>query len=579
MLKSGLTAKQEDLIKQERHWLADLQTILGKLGISKEEQATLNDSIEQLDELFLLVVVGEFNAGKSAFINALIGQTLLKEGVTPTTAEINVLKYSDSPSDEMTEAHLRVITQPLEMLRHLNIVDTPGTNAVIQEHQEITEHFVPRSDLVLFITSADRPFTETERTFLSRIREWGKKVVIIINKIDIFENEVDLNKVIEFVRENATVLLGAGAVPEIFPISGRLALRSKLNDDSASWEQSRFERLEDYIRETLDETTRLRLKLLNPLGVGDNLVSHYAEVIDERMTLLVDDLDTLENLDAQFKLYEDDMQRDFKYRLADIENLLFDLEKRGHAYFDETIRVARVVDLVKKDYIRRGFEEQVVANLGQLIEEKVNELVDWMVNADLNQWQAVTDYLKERKQEYDNKLIGEIDTNFRYDRDRLVEAVARSVQRVVDSYNKEVEATKIADGARNAVIGTAITEVGAFGLGAVAMAIVTGAMLDVTMFLGASGVAALGFFIIPRSRETAKKDLTNRMNELRVHLSTTLTSQFDKEMTRSVQRIKDAIAPYTRFVRAERVKLEESQKDLNEAQRTQARLRAEIEAM
>ena len=69
-----------------------------------------------------------------------------------------------------------MITAPVEMLREINIVDTPGTNAVRREHEALTREFVPRSDLVLFITSADRPFTESERAFLQSIREWGKKV-------------------------------------------------------------------------------------------------------------------------------------------------------------------------------------------------------------------------------------------------------------------------------------------------------------------------------------------------------------------------------------------------------------------
>ena len=60
-----------------------------QFGADPSDSDTLGKSLEQLDELFLLVVVGEFNAGKSAFINALLGQRLLKEGVTPTTTQIN----------------------------------------------------------------------------------------------------------------------------------------------------------------------------------------------------------------------------------------------------------------------------------------------------------------------------------------------------------------------------------------------------------------------------------------------------------------------------------------------------------
>jgi len=107
----------------------------------------------------------------------------------------------------------------------MTIIDTPGTNAIIRKHETITTHFIPRSDLVLFVTSADRTFTESERAFLEHIRDWGKKVVFLINKIDILESDQEIAQVESYVRENAYLLLGVS--PEVFPISARGALRSK----------------------------------------------------------------------------------------------------------------------------------------------------------------------------------------------------------------------------------------------------------------------------------------------------------------------------------------------------------------
>ena len=127
---------------------------------------------------------------------------------------------------------------------------------------------MPRSDLVLFVTSADRPFTETERAFLEQVRGWGKKVVIVINKIDILESEREVEEVRGFVAENARALLGFS--PEIFPVSARLALRAK-QGEPAAWAASGFEALERYIAATLDAPGRVHLKLLNPLGVGASL--------------------------------------------------------------------------------------------------------------------------------------------------------------------------------------------------------------------------------------------------------------------------------------------------------------------
>src|SRR3972149_409510 len=88
-----LNEDQENLIRTERKVLSDLQLTMVEFGGKSEESDLLGKSISQLDELFLLVVVGEFNSGKSAFINALLGQRILQEGATPTTSQIDVLQY------------------------------------------------------------------------------------------------------------------------------------------------------------------------------------------------------------------------------------------------------------------------------------------------------------------------------------------------------------------------------------------------------------------------------------------------------------------------------------------------------
>ncbi len=56
------------------------------------------------------------------------------------------------------------------LLRDVNVVDTPGTNVILERQQRLTEEYVPRADLVLFVMSADRPFTESEVDFLKYIR-------------------------------------------------------------------------------------------------------------------------------------------------------------------------------------------------------------------------------------------------------------------------------------------------------------------------------------------------------------------------------------------------------------------------
>ena len=562
MLTKILSPVEDELLREERRVLARLRTALVRFHAAPEHQAALDRSIEQLDELFLLVVVGEFNSGKSAFINAIAGERILQEGVTPTTAQINVLQYGDEPGREVREPALHVISAPVPLLRDIHIVDTPGTNAVIREHERITAEYVPRSDLVLFVTSADRPFTETERAFMEQVRGWGKKVVVVVNKIDILEGQAEIDQVLRFVSDTARDMLGFS--PEVFPVSARLALRGK-QGDAAAWEGSRFQALEEYIGTTLDAPARIELKLLNPLGVGSSIAERHLHVARARAALLKDDFATLDEVDRQLGMYERDLQRDLEFRMADIDRILLEMERRGHEFFDETMRIGRVMDLLNRSRIQQGFEQQVVADAPQQIERKVGELVDWLVDADLRQWQAVTAHLAERRRQYRERIVGDDEPGrFHYDRTRLIDSVGREAQRVVDSYDRKAEASELANNARNAVATAAAVGAGALSLGTIVTFAATTAAADVTGIVLASVIAAIGFFILPAKRKQAKEEMRRKIADVRQRLSKALKTQFAAEITRSGDRIRESIAPYSRFVRAEGEKLKETEEELRE---------------
>ena len=119
----------------------------------------LRSNVSIFPQLFLVVIVGEFNSGKSAVVNAMLGNSVVPEGILPTTNEITVIKYAESPALERVEQDvdgLFVRYTSAELLKEINIVDTPGTNVILERQQRLTEEFIPRADLVLFVLSADR---------------------------------------------------------------------------------------------------------------------------------------------------------------------------------------------------------------------------------------------------------------------------------------------------------------------------------------------------------------------------------------------------------------------------------------
>jgi small GTP-binding protein len=578
-LRTILNTGQKELLETERDLFDKLVAVLTRAEISPTDMEMLFRSVTQLDELFLLVVVGEFNSGKSAFINALLGQRLLKEGVTPTTQEVQLLRFGEEPRQEAKEDRVIYISQPIRLLEEINIVDTPGTNAVIREHEQITQDFVPRSDLVMFVTSADRPFTESERVFLDQIRQWGKKVLLVINKIDILDDQA-IEVVESYVRNNSARLLGF--TPEIFPVSARLALQAKIADDSSaaddSWQASRFEDLEKYVFETLDEQSRIRLKLLSPLGVAERIVKQYAAAVEDRLATLTDDFSTVQNIDAQLAAYQQDMLHDYAYRVSDIENHLLTMESRGVAFFDETLRLTRIFDLINSQRIRGAFEREVVGDTPRQIESAVNDTIDWFVGRDLSQWQAIMEYLvKRRTAEHHDRLIGQITSPFEYNRRALLESVGKAAQEAVSTYDKAAEAKALGEATQLAVAQAALLEVGAVGLGTLVTLVVASTVADVSGIMAATVMAALGFFVIPSKRSKAKMELQGKITDVRRRLVSGLTTQFQDELERTLRRMKEAMAPYTRFVRAEGDRLRQVQKELAELERSIEQLKGRIE--
>ena len=587
-MQQVLTAEQGRILQDERRLLADLQVVLARLDASNTDLGLLRSAMAQLEELFLMVVVGEFNAGKSAVINALLGDDYLPEGVVPTTSELVLIRHRDAVEQPGADGGMAVRRLPVPWLQEVNLVDTPGTNAVIRQHQELTEHFVPRSDLVLFVTSADRPFSESERAFLQQIRDWGKKVVIVVNKIELLTTEAEQRQVLEFVRQNAHELLGVA--PAIFAVSARLALEAKLRgvreeergagaSHSSDWKRSQFGALEQYILDFLDAGERVRLQLSNPIGIAAALVANYQGVISQRQSLLKGDFRALDDIDQQLAAYQSDMRRDFRYQSDRVDNVLYEMAERGDRFFDENLRITRIIELVNSERLRGEFERRVLADSSRAVEHHVNELIDWLVERDYRQWQAVMEFIERRSLQHTDQMIGQVRGDFDFNRQNLLKSIGRSAQEVVDSYDREAEALKLAQDVQRAIIQTAAVEAGAIGLGAILVVILNTTFLDVTGILGASALAALGLYVLPYRRQKVKAQLRTRIGDLRRRLDTAITQQFESELTASVQRIREAVTPYTRFVRVEREKLETLAADLQRAEDEWKGLRRSVEGL
>jgi small GTP-binding protein len=544
-----LQPARQILLDEERRQLGELRVLLIRLGAAEDEQRAFARALAQLDELFLLVVVGEFNAGKSALINALLGRRVVEEGVTPTTSRIGLVKYGREDTRSLAGGVYEEIALPLETLLDLSIVDTPGTNAVLREHETLTREFVPRSDLVLFVTSADRPFTESERAFLETIRAWGKRIAVIINKIDFLAQREDVKAVEAFVREKVEALLGFH--PDVFPISAREALLAKRSGDDAKLRASGFGELETFLKRTLDEDGRLRLKLLNPLGVGRRVLAQAGQGVHERLAVLREDQALLEGTEGQLQLHREEMSRGLRLRLTDVEKSLQDLERRGDRFLEQTLRYGQVLALTNAERFRTAFEGDVIADLPQAVEKRVEETADWLGAGELRQWQGIAQRVEQRQAVHGTRFGGRMPASLEYDRPGLLKDVRPDVQRILDGYRRRRGAEALARSVRRAALGTLFLPAAGVVLAASAFAFAALARWRMAGLAVAAALVLVGLLLLPLRRRIARASLARQTAELSQSFLPTLTRRFDRELEAGRARVLEGISPYSRFVRSE----------------------------
>ena len=225
--------------------LENLATLAGRVGAKGLATRIQRDLVNKLrEDRFHLVCVGEFNHGKTALVNALLGQDLLRVGVTPTTSVIHHLVWSETPRlkrvdvdgtskeipieelsefadsgkcDETTIQYLEVGCSAEILKDQTVLVDTPGVNDLSLSRAEITYDYIPRADAVLFVLDAGQPLKESERDFLEK-QLLGKnrdKVVFVVAKADIW-SEAEREEGLEYLRGKLGKLV---TKPRIFLLS------------------------------------------------------------------------------------------------------------------------------------------------------------------------------------------------------------------------------------------------------------------------------------------------------------------------------------------------------------------------
>ncbi len=270
-----------------------LAEVIRDLGGDTESIAIAENLIASLKEPFVFVVVGEVNVGKSTFLNALFGQDFSRTGVMPTTDKILFFKHGPELQIVPVTSTLDEVHVPSDILRDFHIVDTPGTNSIENEHQEITERFVPIADLVIFVFSAMNPWGASAWQFLDKVhKHWMRHVVFVLQQCDLRSPE-EIQVITDYMGQLSRQRYGQDF--PLFPVSAKKAYQARSAGPGGGqlMEESGFQRLEDHISNLvahnaarlnkLSSTVRLARQLLTNLR---DRVAHEARHAQQSAALI-----------------------------------------------------------------------------------------------------------------------------------------------------------------------------------------------------------------------------------------------------------------------------------------------------
>ena len=339
------------------------------------DRQRLTEAANDLREMFLMVaIIGEFNAGKSTFVNALIGEPLLPMGITPTTDMIELIRYASMRGGEPTirDNAVREWTHPNTGSAGVAIVDTPGTGSVFQKHEAIAKSFLHRSDLVIFLVSAKRAFADTERIYLELAKSYGKKIIIVINQSDLLE-EPERREVRKFVQQQVDQLLDLR--PPIFVVSAKRALAEPkpgilppegMVGDAVELSPSNeygMRPLRAHLRTVFEQVPPAQQKLITQIELLKSILNRYVGTVGARLSLIGQDTDAAEALQKEIENQAGALERQMNSALSDVQGTLKGVLDRGTRFIEDNIKVLRAtLRGVDKEKIAQEFERTVIGD-------------------------------------------------------------------------------------------------------------------------------------------------------------------------------------------------------------------------
>jgi small GTP-binding protein len=552
-----LGEKHSKIILEEKLLLTNL---LAEIEILSDDDLKnkLNSVIENLENLFSIVFIGEFSTGKSSIINTLLGIDALPEGITPTTDEITVMNYGDQTLESI-ENGSRLISIPEERLKGILLVDTPGTNVTIEQHQKITEEFIPKADIVFFTIGAERAVTGSETKLIEFIKEeWLKNIVFVLNKIDVAKDQQELDQLIS--HTSLELERAFSFKPNIIPVSAKLAKEAKAKSDSELLLKSGFSELEDYIFKTLGEEERVRMKIESSSELALSLCTETERAIDANLDKISQDTAKLTEFQHKLDGMKDEIVGNSSQFTERIRGRLLEFKTRGVQFIDELIRFQNILKLISKDKVAKEFEYKVSQQTVTELEKDLDSMVTWTEKSARTLLDStIIFYNSSIKPDTQNMSSG-----FTYDRTRLIDTVRVELEAKRKSIDPSVLGGNLVDSARGAVASVLGVQVGSLALGTAIVTAFSGVIVDITGIVATVAVMATAFAILPKKRRDAMKEFNHKVDALIEEMTSSVNAQLKRDFDGISLQVTDSLVPLKNFYKIETEKLQESKKRVQE---------------
>jgi small GTP-binding protein len=543
-LEGPLAALRESEIRL----LSDVGTTLAEMGdLAQEDRQRLLEVAQDLrDAFFLVVVIGEFNAGKSSFVNALLGDELLPVGITPTTEMIELIRYGDAVNRKpvIREDGIREWSHPNTGAPGVALVDTPGTGSTFQKHERVAKSFLHRSDLVLFVISAKRAFAETERLYLELAKNYGKKIILVMNQVDLLQPK-EQAEVRRFIERQAEELLDLR--PLLFMVSAKEA-KTATNGGS---DPGGVDAVRAHLRGVYSEAPPAKQKLLSQLDLAQHVLQKYQDRVQGNADLV--SADTVKVRDVQKELEQQSLGLDAQLQeaRAEVDRVFEGLRQRGLNFIDTHLSVRKIGRVPKREALQAEFQEVVIGRALRDINDASSGYINAVIDHSRLYWRGIIDRLNQLRDLMEQELGGLDSGAYAEQRESLEEAI-RIAEAELKSYSSGKVVADIQQTFQSNMAGfTAWSGATVVGLTLLVLELVTkgpliagGAAIFPPLIVAATaltGVVAWTYY--RRVANQTKRELSERIDQLERTYHEALNDLTQKERNRLTQYGKQVLTP------------------------------------